>query len=266
MNTVISSDGTTIAFDRKGEGPPLVLIDGAFGHRRFGPISELAAALAPRFTVYTYDRRGRGDSTDTSPYAVDREIEDLEALVKQAGGSAFVYGHSSGAALALEAVTQGVPITKLALYEAPYIVDDSRPPLPPDYQAHLGALLADDRRGGAVKLFMKNPANVPPVIVTMMGLMGFLPFWSKLKAVAHTLPYDAAIMEHSDVGHPAVHGGDVTVPTLVMGGAKSPPWLRNAVNTVAHAIPAAQQRTLPGQTHNVKASAVAPVLAEFLTT
>src|SRR5215467_12162530 len=141
MNTVTSKDGTTIAFDRQGNGPPVILVDGALCSRSFGPMGPLSALLAPHVTAYTYDRRGRGDSGDTPPYAVEREIEDIAALLTQVGGSAQVLGHSSGAALALEAAASGLHITRLALYEAPFIVDHTRPPLPDGYLAHLKALL-----------------------------------------------------------------------------------------------------------------------------
>lgn len=190
-SNVVSSDGTIIAFDRSGEGPPIILVDGELCYRASGPNGPLAELLAPHFTVFTYDRRGRGDSGDTPPYAVDREVEDLEALINEAGGSAYVYGISSGAALALEAANRGLAIKKLALYEAPFVVDDSRPPVPEDYLPQVDKLIAADRRGDAVKLFMRKGVRVPAVFVTMMQ---FMPAWSKLKGVAHTLPYDAEIM------------------------------------------------------------------------
>jgi pimeloyl-ACP methyl ester carboxylesterase len=155
MNTVRSKDGTSIAFDKSGEGPPLILVDGAFMHRSFGQ-PELAERLAEAFTVFRYDRRGRGDSGDTAPYAVEREVDDLQALIEAAGGSAYVYGISSGAALAIEAAARGAAISKLALYEAPFIVDDSRPPVPDDVVAQLNELLAANRRGDAVRLFLRQ--------------------------------------------------------------------------------------------------------------
>src|SRR6266850_5741744 len=170
MEKVHSKDGTPIAFDRSGEGPPIILVDGALCYRASGPSGPLAALLAQNFTVFTYDRRGRGDSGNTASYAVEREVEDIEALVHEAGGSAFVYGISSGAALALEASNRGLAIKKLALYEAPFIVDDSRPPIPDDYLARLNGLLASDRRGDAVKLFMKL-VGVPAIFVAIMRFM-----------------------------------------------------------------------------------------------
>src|SRR5262245_44982344 len=162
MNTVTSADGTSIAFDRSGSGPALVLVGGAFQHRALDPrTAQLAELLAAHLSVYHYDRRGRGDSGDTPPYAVEREIEDIAALIDHAGGSGYVFGMSSGGNLALRAASQGLPIEKLALYEPTFIVDDSRPPLPDDYQATLTELVASNRRGDAVAYFMTTAAGVP---------------------------------------------------------------------------------------------------------
>jgi pimeloyl-ACP methyl ester carboxylesterase len=259
--TVRSRDGTAIAFDKAGQGPPLIIVDGALCYRAAGPSGPLAAQLAQRFTVYTYDRRGRGDSGDTPPYEVQREIEDLEALIEHAGGSAYVCGASSGAVLALEAAKQGLPIDKLALYEPPFIVDDSRTPMPDDYVAQLDECLAAGRRGDAVKLFMRN-VGVPAVFVAIMPLM---PAWAKLKAVAHTLPYDAAVMGESQRGRPfhADRWRSVAPPTLVIVGGKSPAWMQTAAQVLTIALPDAERRTLDGQTHMVKAKVVAPVLSEY---
>ncbi|MEX0762026.1 MAG: alpha/beta hydrolase [Dehalococcoidia bacterium] len=262
MNKVISKDGTALAFDRVGEGPPLILVDGALCYRASGPNGPLAALLAEHFTVFTYDRRGRGDSGDTAPYAIEREADDIAALIDEAGGSSYVYGISSGAALALEAANCGLAIKKLALYEAPFIVDDSRPPVPEDYVAQLNRLIASERRGDAVRLFMSKAVRLPGIIVFMMR---FMPAWKKLKGVAHTLPYDAAVMGDGVGGRPLQAGrwDSVTVPTLVIGGGKSPAWMRNGVKALADALPKAQHRTLEGQTHLVKPKALAPVLVEF---
>lgn len=263
MSKVVSSDGTAIAFDRSGEGPAVILVDGALCYRESGPNGPLAAVLAQHFTVFTYDRRGRGDSDDTPPYSVDREVEDIEALIEEAGGSAYVYGISSGGALALEAANRGVAIRKLALYEVPFVVDDTRPPIPENLGTRLDALASAGRRGDAVKLFMKEGVRVPAVFVTMMQ---FMPAWSKLKGVAHTLPYDLAILG-DDTGSgkplPARRWASATVPTLVIGGGKSPAWMRHSMQALADVLPNAQHRTLEGQTHIVKADALAPVLAEY---
>ena len=262
MDKVTSSDGTTIAFDRIGQGPPLVLVDGALSYRASGPNGPLAEALRSDFTVYTYDRRGRGDSGDTAPFAVEREVEDLAALIGAAGGSAGVYGISSGAVLALEAANRGLPIPRLALYEAPFVVDDTRPPVPDDFRARLDALAASGRRADAVKLFMSRGVGLPAIVVVAMRLM---PAWPKLKAVAHTLPYDIEVMGDTQRGRPLPRDrwSDVTMPTLVMDGGKSQAWMRNGVRQLAEVLPNARHRTLEGQTHLVKPAALAPVLTEF---
>ena len=261
MNSVISKDGTHIAYDKLGEGPPVVLVGGAFNTRTFGPNGGLVPLLAERFTVINYDRRGRGESTDTTPYAVEREIEDLEALIETAGGSAHVFGISSGAALALEAANRGLAIDKLALYEAPFIVDDSRAPLPNDYLPRLQGMVAADRRSDAIRLFMRQGVGVPAVFVAMMRIM---PAWSKLKAVAPTIIYDAAIVNDYRKGEPlpSDRWTSVTMPTLVAAGGKSPEWMRNAMRELAEVLDA-EHRTLEGQTHIVKPEALAPVLVDF---
>lgn len=263
MKTVRSKDGTLIAFDRLGDGPPIILVDCALCYRASGPMGPLAALLAPHFSVFTYDRRGRGDSGDRAPYALDREVEDIDALITEAGGSALVYGISSGAALALEAASRGLAIRKLALYEAPFIVDDSRPPIPNDFLARLKALTASDRRGDAVRLFLKL-VGVPAIFV---ALMRFMPVWSKLAAVAPTLVYDITILEDNQRGKPlsATRWATVTVPTLVVVGGKSPAWMRHGMHALADVLPNATRHTLDGQTHMVKPKPLAPVLIEFFT-
>ena len=256
MTRARSKDGTTIAFERAGRGEPLILVDGALCSRSFGPMPKLAPLLAPHFTVISYDRRGRNESGETIPYSVAREVDDLDALVGEAGGSAFVYGVSSGAALALEAAARGVKIRKLALYEPPLGVEKREPP--PDHVAALNERIAADRRADAVKYFMRDMVGVPAPFVFAMR---FMPMWSKLEAVAHTLPYDAAI-----VGDPSLlkkRAATVSVPTLVMGGEKSPAVLREAVRAVGDAVPGAKRRLLAGQTHNVAPQAIAPVLVEY---
>ena len=258
MNQVRSRDGTTIAYDRLGAGPPLILVDGAFCSRSFGPMPKLAPLLAQHFTVFMYDRRGRGDSGDTAPYAVEREIDDLDAVIREAGGSAFVYAMSSGAALALEAGASRLDITKLALYEPPFMVGSPAHVPPVDHHARLVRLIAEGRRGDAVKFYMKDVMGMPGWLVTVFR---FLPMWSKLKAVARSLPYDSAVM--GDFSLPAKRAASLTIPTLVICGEKSMPVLREAALRLSEVVPGAQLRTLPGQTHNVAAAALAPVLKEF---
>ncbi|HEV2937111.1 MAG TPA: alpha/beta hydrolase [Streptosporangiaceae bacterium] len=263
MNTVRSADGTTISYTRAGQGPPLILVDGALCSRSFGPMPKLAERLAPHFTVYTYDRRGRGESGDTQPYEPDREIEDLEALIALAGETVYLHGTSSGAALALEAAKRIRSITRLAVYEPPFIVDGSRPPMPDDYLPRLKGLVADGRHGDAVKMFMQF-VGTPAVFTAIMPLT---PVWGKLKAVAPTLPYDITIVHDHQRGTPYTPGewAAVKAPTLVASGGKSPAWMTNATRTLADALPDATYRTLPGQNHMVKAQAIAPVLTDFFT-
>ncbi|MFI6302221.1 alpha/beta fold hydrolase [Amycolatopsis thailandensis] len=263
MSTVTSQDGTTIAYTRTGSGPAVILVDGAMCHREFGPAAPLAAELAPHFTVYIYDRRGRGESGDTAPFSVAREVEDLAALIKEAGGTAHVYGISSGAALALEAAKAGLPITKLAVYEFPLVVDDTRPPVPADYTERLDTAIATGKPGTAIKTFMRDGVRVPAPVVFMMRLM---PAWPKLKKVAPTLRYDAALFDGGlQSGNPLPEGrwASVSVPTLVMDGGKSPAWMRNGVAALAKAVPGAEHRTIEGQTHMLKPKAVAPVLIDY---
>lgn len=262
MQTVTSNDGTTIAFDRSGTGPAVILVGGALSERSAG--IPLATRLAPHFTVFAYDRRGRGDSGDTQPYAVEREIEDIAALIQQAGGSAFIFGMSSGAALALEAANRGLAITKLALYEPPFIVDDARKPIPSDYVPHLGALARSGRRGDAVEYFMANAVEVPADMVAQMRQS---PMWPAMEALAHTLAYDGAIMGDNMSGKPLSPGqwADVTIPTLVMDGGGSPVWMHNAAQAVAAILPNARRLTLEGQTHAVNPDVLAPALKAFFT-
>jgi pimeloyl-ACP methyl ester carboxylesterase len=263
MSTVRSADGTTIAYTRAGQGPPLILVDGALCSRSFGPMPKLAAQLTAHFTVYTYDRRGRGDSGDTTPYAPNREIEDIQALAELAGDSVCLHGISSGAALALEAAKHIQSIAKLAVYEPPFIVDDTRTPMPDDWLPKLKQLVADNRLGDAVKMFMRFVGT--PAIFT--GVMPLTPVWGKLKAAAPTLPYDLTIVHDHQQGKPLrpEEWAAVKTPALVAAGGKSPAWITNATRALAGVLPDATYRTLPGQNHMVKAQAIAPVLTEFFT-
>ena len=263
MTTVRSADGTAIAYTRAGQGPPLILVDGALCSRSFGPMPKLAAQLTPHFTVYTYDRRGRGASGDTKPYTPDREVEDIEALAALAGESVYLHGTSSGAALALEAAKHIRSIAKLAVYEPPFIVDDTRTPMPDDWLPRLENLVADGRQGDAVKMFMRF-VGTPAIFTAVMPLT---PVWGKLKAAAPTLPYDITIMHEHQRGRPltSAEWAAVKVPTLVAAGGKSPAWMANGTRALAEALPDTAYRTLPGQNHMVKAQVIAPVLTEFFT-
>jgi pimeloyl-ACP methyl ester carboxylesterase len=259
MSTVTSRDGTRIGFTRTGSGPALILVDGALCSRAFGPMPKLAALLASNFTVFTYDRRGRGESGDTQPYDVAREVEDIEALIKEAGGSASLLGLSSGAQLGLEAAASGLRVDKLVMYEPPYVAAGSSGPVP-NHEARLQELVAANRRGAALKYFMVDMVGMPSIFMLLMRVM--VPVFSKLKAAAHTLPYDAAVMRGFTV--PTQRASAVRVPTLVMAGEKTQPRLLKAVAELAKVVPGATLVTLPGQTHNVNARVLAPVVTEFL--
>ena len=260
MNTVYSNDGTKIAYDRSGQGPVVILVDGALCYRGMGQSGQLAELLAPHFTVFTYDRRGRGGSGDTAPYAVEREVEDIAALLSEAGGSAFIWGISSGAVLALEAASRLSGIKKLALYEAPFIVDDSGSTPRPDW-VRIAAAAAANRRSDAVKCFLKS-VGVPTLFTVVLPLM---PMWSKLKAIAHTLPYDGAIMGDYQRGKPlpTERWASVRAATLVMGGGESPEWMHQGNRSLASVLPNARYLTIEAQTHVLRPKAHAPILVEF---
>jgi pimeloyl-ACP methyl ester carboxylesterase len=258
ISTVTSADGTTIAFDRLGAGPPLVMVVGAFNTR--SATAPLAAALEERFTILNYDRRGRGDSGDAQPYSVEREIEDIEALIAAAGGSAAVFGYSSGAVLALRAAAYGSAVTKLVLYEPPFIVDDSRPRPPADLLEQLDELLSSGRRGDAVELYQTKVIGIPEDVVAELR---HAPFRAGLEAIAHTLIYEATIM--GDFTLPTESIASIATPTLVIDGERSPPFLRNATFAVADVLPSGERRTLAGQTHEISPETTAPVVDDFLS-
>lgn len=263
MERVTSKDGTTIAFDRSGQGPAIVLVGGALSDR--SAAFPIAAALAPHFSPIAFDRRGRGESGDTAPYAADREVEDIEALIFAAGGSALVFGHSSGAVLALEAArTLPDRIPKLALYEPPFIVDDSRPPLPEDYVTRLDQLVSAGRRGDAVEYFMTTGPGVPAEVVAGMRQE---PFWPSMEAVAHTIAYDGTVMGDTMGGSPKPleRWASVSVKTLVMDGGASPDWQRHAVLALVDVLPDARRRTLEGQDHGPDTEVLAPALEGFFS-
>lgn len=262
MNRVTSKDGTAIAFDRSGKGPAIILVGGALADRSAG--APLAALLAPHLTVFTYDRRGKGDSGDTTPYAVEREVEDIDALIKAAGGSAFVFGMSSGAVLALEAAARGLAITKLALYEPPFIVDGGRAAMPKDFAARLTELVSSGRRGDALELYMTKAMGVPD---QMLAQMRQAPMWAGMEKIAHTLVYEFMIMGDTQSGNPSSlkRWAAVTIPTFVMDGGASPAWMHNAAQSLADILPHSARRTLEDQTHAVDPAILARALEEFFT-
>ena len=258
MNKVTSQDGTQIAYDKSGAGPAVILVDGALCYRSFGPMSRLAELLSPSFTVYNYDRRGRGDSGDTQPYSLEREIEDLEALIEEAGGSAFVFGTSSGACLAIEAASQlGNKIRKLALYEAPYNAEPAVQQAWKEYQQELKQLLSANRRGDAAALFMQSVGTPAEQIEGMRQS----PIWPMFEAVAPTLAYDAAALGE-DRSVPIQRAAKITSPTLVMNGTVIP-FMVVGAKEIASAVPDAKHRTLEGEGHDVNLEVLAPVLVEF---
>jgi pimeloyl-ACP methyl ester carboxylesterase len=257
ISTVTSKDGTTIAFDKIGAGPPLILVVGAFNDRATG--APLAEVLADKFTVIIYDRRGRGASGDSTPYAIEREVEDLDALIDEAGGEASVFGYSSGAALALTAAAADSAITKLALYDLPPVVDEGRPPDSVDHAARLGELIAEGRRGDAVEYFQSKLVGLPDEVVAQLRNAPFRP---ALEAIAHTLVYDAMIVGHRWL--PKDLASSITVPTLAVAAGAASPLLPAAADALAAAVPRARAVTLDGQTHDIDPTVLGAVLEEFL--
>jgi pimeloyl-ACP methyl ester carboxylesterase len=276
METTKSADGTVIAYDRTGDGPPLVIVLGAFCDRKsFVP----PASLTDRFTVCTYDRRGRGDSGDIQPYSPDREVADLAAVIESVSGSesgagraggpgsgaggpgsgagAFVFGHSSGAALALRAAAHGVPMAAVVAYEAPFVIPGTRK-LAEDPTGRITALVAAGRRADAVKFWMTDVVQAPAGVIPMMENS---PMWAGLQALTQTLPYDLALT--GDQGVPVDDLAKITVPVLVLGGANSPDWFHRTVEATTDAIPGARLVMLDGQDHGAPPEVIAQVLTGF---
>jgi pimeloyl-ACP methyl ester carboxylesterase len=276
LETTKSADGTVIAYDRSGDGPPLVIALGAFCDRKsFVP----PASLTSQFTVCTYDRRGRGDSGDTQPYSPDREVADLAAVIEAVSGSAasaagsgaggsaagaagagagaFVFGHSSGAALALRAAAQGVPMAAVVAYEASFVIPGTRA-LAENPAVRITEMVSSGRRSDAVKFWMTDVVQAPAEVVSMMENS---PWWPNLEALTHTLPYDLALS--GDQGIPVDYLAKITVPVLVLGGANSPDWFHRTVEATAEAIPGARLEMLEGQDHGVPPEVIAPVLTGF---
>lgn len=283
LQTVTSADGTSIAFEQVGDGPAVILVGGAFNDR--STVAALAATLAPDFTAIAYDRRGRGASRDNSASrdhsargnhsagtgvagraagraAVEREVADIAALIAYAGGSASVFGHSSGAVLALEAAQRGLPITRLALYEPSYVVDGARARPGIDLLDRLQALVDQDRREEAATLFLTEAVGAPPEVVEGMRASQM---WGWFTGLAHTLPYDVAVCGPGN-DLPADRLATIAAPTLAIGGSLSPAWLRAAARAVADAVPGGRYVTLDGQDHGVlhQPDALRPLLVDFL--
>jgi pimeloyl-ACP methyl ester carboxylesterase len=261
MQTVRSADGTAIAYDQAGHGPLLIIVDGAMTTRTSK--SQLADLLAAHFTVLSYDRRGRGDSGDTQPYAVEREIEDIEALIDQVGPPAYLYGHSSGGCLALDAAVRlGPKVGQLTIYEAPYNDDPAFRPVWATYLEQLAATLADNRRGDAAALFMRL-VGIP---AEQVDAMRQAPFWPSMEAVAPTLTYDHAGVMGPDPSVPVDRAAQVDVPALVAYGTASPLFMAETAATLSKAIPHAELRALDDQDHSVDPAVLAPLLTAFFGT
>jgi pimeloyl-ACP methyl ester carboxylesterase len=257
MDQVTSNDGTTIGFDRLGQGPPVVLVCGGSVDRMAD--AAIAQTLSSDFTVLNYDRRGRGDSGDTPPYAIEREVEDIEAVIDAAGGSANLWGSSSGAVLAMIATASGAPVTKLALWEPPFILDENARP-PADQVEQYERMIAEGRRGDAAEYFMSKVVGMPPEFVADARNQ---PWWAGQEAIAHTLAYDARIM--GDYSIPTETAGSVKVPTLVLAGGADMPFMRESAQALADTIPDGQVRFLDGQGHDVDATVLGPALKEFFS-
>ena len=258
-----SRDGTIIAFTKRGSGPPLIIVDGAFCYRENGPATELAMLLAQHFTVFTYDRRGRGESSNIAPYTVESEIDDFRALAKEAGAVPFAVGISSGGALILQAVASGVGVRKIALYEPPYLVDGKGPHSFEDARNRLQSLVSAGDRGDAARFFITDVYGAPRAFVFAMPFL--MPnAWRRNKLVVHTVPYDLTLLGDRSVLNE--RSSSISVPALVIGGEKSPKELHDAVAAVANALPNGHSRFLSGQDHNVSSRALPPVLFRYFGT
>lgn len=259
MMKVSSKDNTVITFDRLGIGPSVVLVSGGSVDKSSNaPLAEL---LSPHFTVYNYDRRGRGASGDTQPYAVQREVEDIEAVIDAAGGSAYLYGSSSGAVLALDA-TRLLPhkVKKLAMWEPPYSPDATSRRPPTDAAQTFHNLTAAGKRGEAAEYFMTQVVGMPPDFVAYARTQ---PWWAAQEALAHTLEYDAIIM--GDYLIPADRVASIKTPTLVIAGGADFAFMPKTAQLLAGIMPHAHAQILEGQTHNVDPTVLAPALTVFFS-
>ncbi|MCU1408865.1 MAG: lysophospholipase [Microbacteriaceae bacterium] len=262
--TTTSADGTTIAYEKNGSGPAIIVIGGAFNTRQSA--ADIAGLLAAHFSVYTYDRRGRGDSRDASASAggsvasdadlIARELEDLAAVIAAAGGSAALYGHSSGAAIALEAAASGLPVTKLATYEPPLVTPDPSVGSAEEWRASIRAAVEADDRDRAARLFLQGTGLPLPA----MEFMVQQPWWPGMLSVAHTLPSDVAMLGDGTV--PAERYAAITVPTLAVSGSDSA-WATDVTTRLGEVIPGAKTVIIQAQGHDVDAATLAPVLTDF---
>ncbi|WP_367643905.1 alpha/beta fold hydrolase [Bacillus sp. THAF10] len=247
MKTLISKDGTIIAYEKLGTGPSLVLVASAAADHK--DAIQLAEQLSKHFTVYNYDRRGRGQSSDSPEYAVEREVEDIEVLINEAGGKSMLFGSSSGAVLALETASKlQEKVTKLFMYEPPFVIDDSRPRVPPNYVSHLNKLVGDGKRSDAVEYFMSEAIRIPSEILNFIKAE---PSWKSMENIAHTLVYDGLIMGETQSGKPLpINKWEVKVPTAVMVGENSESYFHAASKSLVELLPQAKYFTLLGQDHS----------------
>lgn len=259
MMVATSNDGTRIAFDRSGSGPALVLVGGALSDR--SGAASLAPLLAEHFTVYAFDRRGRGDSGDTPPYSPEREVDDIAALLDGHPGPAYIYGHSSGSALALDAAEKLRRFERIAVYEPPFIIDSGSDRPSTDYIGHISELLRGGDRGGAVEYFLTVAVGIPSAALEQIKRSAA---WQRMESLAHTLPYEGALMGSTQSGHPLPRDrwSHVTIPTLVMNGGASPAWFSRAADALAALLPNARRQTFADQHHGVASSILAPILIE----
>ncbi|MDB5088660.1 MAG: Pimeloyl-ACP methyl ester carboxylesterase [Mucilaginibacter sp.] len=257
MNTVISKDGTKIAYNQNGNGPVVILVDGAFCSKDFGPMTGIVPLLSKSFTVISYDRRARGESGDTKPYAVEREIEDINALINVSGGAASLFGISSGAILCIKAVAYGLNIHKLAVLEPPFVgnKDNKRPA---DAVQQLNLMIAAGEQGSAVKFYLRKVIGLPAIIVFILRLT---PNWPKMKAIANSLPYDAAVC--GDFNMPKEQVASITIPTIAIDSKQSPNFLRDAVQVMASALTNGKRVSLKGKPHDVPPKILVPALTDF---
>lgn len=257
---ITSKDNTKITYHVIGKGPSVILVDGAFCYSGFGPSKDLAALLSKHFTVYYYDRRGRGNSGDDQPYTVDKEIQDIAAIVSEAGGKAHIFGNSSGAVLVMKAAAAGLNLGRLALFEPPFFVGSQKNLPPKDHRKKLKEYTENHEEGKAVTFFLTKIMGVPCILTLLMRLT---PNWGKMKAVAKTLQYDSAVMEDFSVPYSLLKS--IRQPTIIIGGEKSADVLKKSCEAVAESIPDAELLMLPKQNHNINVKVLAPVLIDFFS-
>lgn len=258
MHRVTSADGTSIAYDVYGEGEPIIMVEGAFCGRHFGPTAKLATELGKQFRVYHYDRRARGDSSPSADYRMERELEDLRAMLEVAGGKAGLVGFSSGACLTLEAAAAHLPLTRIAFYEPPYMVGPKARKVPATYREDIQRLVAGGKHGDAVAYFMTKLIGMPSIFLLPMK---FSKMWPTLSAQAPSLPFDMEAV--NGFAPPEARLKGIDVPALAIYGGKTMPVLKDSTSLCSRLIPGADLVVLPGQTHEVKPEAIAPHLVDF---